>query len=80
MTQTINIEEIKQKVIERLSASGWSRKLRGFIMSSDFDKIIENLAKNKQDGKRFTPPFKHVFKAFEECPEKDLKIVMIGQD
>jgi uracil-DNA glycosylase len=49
-------------------------------MSSDFDKIIEGLVKEKENGKRFTPPLKYVFKAFEECAEKDLKVVIIGQD
>lgn len=80
MTQTIDIEDIKKKLIEKLNPSGWTTKLRGFIMSSDFDKILEALVKEKEDGKRFTPPLKYVFRAFEECPEKDLKIVMIGQD
>jgi uracil-DNA glycosylase len=80
MTETVNLEEIKCKLIEKLTPSGWSTKLRGFIQSSDFDKILESLYQQREAGKRFTPPLKHVFKAFEECPEKDLKVVIIGQD
>jgi uracil-DNA glycosylase len=80
MTQTVNLEEIKCKLIERLSPSGWSTKLRGFIQSSDFDSILETLYTEREQGKRFTPPLKDVFRAFEECPEKDLKVVIIGQD
>lgn len=80
MTQTVDLAEIKCKLIEKLGPSGWATKLRGFIQSSDFDKILENLLKERDNGKRFTPPLKQVFRAFEECPEKDLKIVMIGQD
>jgi len=80
MTQTVNLEEIKCKLIERLSPSGWATKLRGFIQSSDFDAILETLYIEREQGKRFTPPLKDVFKAFEECPEKDLKVVIIGQD
>ena len=80
MEQTINLEEIKEKLIEKLKPSGWAHKLKGFIQSSDFDKILETLYNEREDGKRFTPPLKDVFKAFEECPEKDLKIVFIGQD
>jgi uracil-DNA glycosylase len=34
----------------------------------------------KEDSKRFTPPLKQVFKAFEECPVDSLKVIMIGQD
>ena len=80
MEQTINLVEIKEKLIEKLKPSGWANKLKGFIQSSDFNKILETLYNERENGKRFTPPLKDVFKAFEECPEKDLKIVFIGQD
>lgn len=80
MTQTVDLAEIKCKLIEKLTPSGWATKLRGFIQSSDFDKILEGLLQERDAGKRFTPPLKYTFRAFEECPEKDLKIVMIGQD
>lgn len=80
MTQEINLEEIKCKLIEKLISSGWSTKLRGFMQSSDFDQILETLYQQREQGKRFTPPLKHVFRAFEECSEKDLKVIIIGQD
>lgn len=80
MTQTVDLAEIKCKLIEKLTPSGWATKLRGFILSSDFDKILDKLLAERDANKRFTPPLKHVFRAFEECPEKDLKIIMIGQD
>jgi uracil-DNA glycosylase len=80
MTQTVDLTEIKCKLIEKLTPSGWATKLRGFIQSSDFDKILDELLKEREAGKRFTPPLKVAFRAFQECPEKDLKIIMIGQD
>lgn len=80
MTEQINLEEIKCKLIEKLQPSGWAHKLRGFIQSSDFDKILDTLYKMREDGKRFTPPLKYVFRAFEECPHDKLKVIMIGQD
>ncbi len=80
MTEQINLEEIKLKLVERLKPSGWANKLRGFIQSSDFDKILETLYKMREEGKRFTPPLKQVFRAFEECPANKLKVIMIGQD
>jgi uracil-DNA glycosylase len=80
MTEQVNLEEVKTKLIEKLKPSGWAGKLKGFVQSSDFDKILEVLYKLREDGKRFTPPLKHVFRAFEECPINDLKVVMIGQD
>ena len=80
MTEQINLEEIKLKLVERLRPSGWAHMLRGFIQSSDFDKILDTLHKLREDGKRFTPPLKQVFRAFEECPMDKLKVIMIGQD
>lgn len=80
MTESINLEEVKLKLIEKLKPSGWANKLKGFIQSSDFDKILETLYTLREEGKRFTPPLKQVFRAFEECPVDNLKIIIIGQD
>lgn len=80
MTEQINLEDIKLKLIEKLKPSGWANKLRGFVQSSDFDKVLETLYKLREEGKRFTPPLKQVFRAFEECPVDKLKVIMIGQD
>lgn len=80
MTEQINLEEIKDKLIEKLIPSGWATKLRGFLQSSDFDKVLDTLYKMRESGKRFTPPLKQVFRAFEECPTNKLKVIMIGQD
>lgn len=80
MKQKLDIEEIKQKMFDKLQPSGWGRVLKPFIFSSDFDKIISQLAVLAQDGKRFTPPLKSIFRAFEECPIDQLKVVIVGQD
>lgn len=80
MTQTVDLGEIKLKLIEKLASSGWNTKLRSFIMSSEMDEILDKLLKERDAGNRFTPPLKYVFRAFEECPEKDLKVVIVGQD
>lgn len=80
MTQTVDLEEIKLKLIERLKPSGWALKLKSFIYSSEFDKILQALYDEREAGKRFTPPLKQVFRAFEECPVDQLKVVIMGQD
>lgn len=80
MTQSVDLEEIKVKLIEKLKPSGWSVKLKSFIYSSEFDKILETLYTEREAGRRFTPPLKQVFRAFEECPVDQLKVVIIGQD
>lgn len=74
------IDEIKQKLFNQLEPSGWGRIFKSFIFSSEFTDILNNLYTLSTNGKRFTPPLKQVFKAFEECPYNDLKVVFIGQD
>lgn len=80
MTKNVDLAEIRSKLIEKLTPSGWATKLRAFIQSSDFDRILERLLEERDAGKRFTPPLKFAFRAFQECPEKDLKVIIIGQD
>ena len=43
-------------------------------------KILTHLYEESEAGRRFTPVIKDLFRAFEECPYEDLKIVVIGQD
>lgn len=77
---TVDLEQIKTKLYEKLKPSGWGDKLKTFIMSEDFDKILRYLLSEARDGKRFTPPLKYIFRAFEECPYDKLKVVVLGQD
>ena len=79
-TNEIDLEEVKIKLYERLRPSGWGDKLKTFILSSDFDKILIALLKEAREGQRFTPPLKQIFRVFEECPYNKLMVIMIGQD
>lgn len=75
------ILEIRDKLVEKLRESGWTDKLKGFLLSEDFLKILEFLRIERfENGKRFTPPLKYLLRAFEECKYKDLRVVIIGQD
>jgi len=76
----MNIEEIKQKMFDKLKPSGWDRVFKSFIFSFDFDQILTTLYNLSKEDKRFTPPLKDVFRTFEECPYSELKVVIIGQD
>ena len=76
----MNLDEIKQKMFDKLEPSGWSRIFKSFIFSSEFDDILTKLYTLSQEDKRFTPPLKQVFRAFEECPYDKLQVVIIGQD
>lgn len=78
--ESVNLTEVQSKLYERLKPSGWADKLKGFILSDDFHKILQTLLAEARDNRRFTPVIKQLFRAFEECPYNDLKVVMIGQD
>ena len=78
--ENIKIADIKRKMFNKLESSGWQRVFKHYIFSTDFVDALLALHKSAQEGKRFTPPLKNVFKAFEECKYDDLKVVMIGQD
>ena len=76
----LNITDIKQKMFKKLNGTGWDKVFKSYIFSSDFEDSIKKLHTFASQDKRFTPPLKDIFRAFEECPYKDLKVVMIGQD
>ena len=78
--ESVNIDDVKMKLYESLKPSGWGDKLKSFILSSDFDKVLNQLLAGAKEGKRFTPVLKQVFRAFEECPLDKLKVVIVGQD
>ena len=42
----IDLEEVKFKLYERLKPSGWGDKLKTFILSDEFDKILLFLLKD----------------------------------
>jgi uracil-DNA glycosylase len=80
MISSVNLQDVKQKLYKKLEISGWDDKLRSFLLGTEMDKILDILLKEAMDGKRFTPPMKHVFRAFEECPYDKVNVVIIGQD
>ena len=78
--QVLDQGQIIDKLQEMLRSSGWHNLLKGFLVSEDFENIIETLKKHVADNKRFTPPLKQVFRAFQECPLEELKVIFVGQD
>jgi uracil-DNA glycosylase len=80
MKQNFDVEEIKQKMFEKLEPSGWGKVLKPFIFSFDFENIMNTLWLESSTDNRFTPPLKFIFNAFEKCPIDNLKVVMLGQD
>jgi len=80
MISSVNLQEVKEKLYHKIEGSGWNEKLRSFMLGTDMDKILEHLLKEANDGRRFTPPMKYLFRAFEVCPFDKTDVVIIGQD
>lgn len=76
----LNQDQVIDKLQEMLRPSGWHNLLKGFLVSEDFKNIIANLEALVKDNKRFTPPLRQVFRAFQLCPLEELKMVIVGQD
>lgn len=58
---------------------GWFDKLSPFLLSEEFDKIINTL---REEGKtrNIYPPANLLFRSFEECKYDNLKCIIILQD
>lgn len=78
--QKLTSQEYASKMYDMLKPSGWHNILKGFLLSEDFVHIIKVLENCVEDGQRFTPPLKQVFRAFMECPYDKTNVIMMGQD
>lgn len=80
MLDSVNLQDVRDKLIDKLSDCGWGSKLRTFIKGSEMETILETLLKEALDNKRFTPKIKDMFNAFNACPYDTTRVVIIGQD
>lgn len=80
MLDSVNLQDVRDKLIDKLSDCGWGNKLRTFIKSSEMETILETLLKEALDNKRFTPKVKDIFNAFTACSYDNTRVVIIGQD
>ena len=76
----MEIKEIQEKFCDMLVPSGWEPQLWNLIHSPQFTRPIKELMQDVDAGKKFTPTFKNIFKAYQSCDYDDLKVVIVGQD
>ena len=82
----MNIKEIQEKFMNKLSDASespytsWAETLWNTIHSKAFSDPLLELAKEVDNGKKFTPKFRDLLKAYEMCPYKKLKVIIVGQD
>lgn len=80
MISSINLQEVKEKLVNTLKDTGWDVYLKTYFLGQDLELILQTLLKEAQDSKRFTPPVKYIFKSLEKCPFDKIRVVIIGQD
>lgn len=71
---------MQKKLLAPLVEAGWGLVFQPIIYSKSFQELVYALKKEAEEGRRFTPPIKDLFRAFEECPYNELKVMIIGQD
>ena len=76
----IDINKIREKFLMRLFPSGWDKILEPYINGNEFKGAVNQLVERREQGHKFEPEFKNIFRAFEVCPYDDLKVILIGQD
>lgn len=79
-TTSVDIPSIQETIYENMKPSGWANLLRSFMLSGDFTLILQQLYELTVDKKRFTPTIKEMFRAFIECPYKDLHTVFVNRE
>lgn len=67
MTQGVQMEE------------GWKRHLAGEFGEPYFQEL-SRFVHDEYAHKQVYPPPKHMFRAFDECPFEDVRVVILGQD
>tara|TARA_R100000541_G_scaffold370_11_gene3169 strand:- start:370 stop:1053 length:684 start_codon:yes stop_codon:yes gene_type:complete len=76
----IDINNLRENLINRLTDTGWEPALSPFINGLSFDMIMNNLISLVESDRRFTPKFKDIMNAFIECPYDNVNVIVIGQD
>ncbi len=76
----ISIPETKvvvNNVCRQLQKSGWTDELRLFLISDEFELIIEKLKQLKKSGRHTTPTLETAFRWLYSTPVKKVKAVML---
>jgi uracil DNA glycosylase len=73
----MDLEEIIEKLQDKVRTTSWYTVLRWFLMSNDFKKIIIELFEFIKQERRFTPGVKDLFTSFVISDYTKLKVVFL---
>ena len=71
------MNELIEKLQEKLKLYDWYIPLRTFIFSEEFANIVKQLIEVIEDGRRFVPALKDIFNAFELCSYEKVQFVFV---
>lgn len=74
------IIQLKEALLTPLRKSGWWSVLRMYLMSEQFDKVLQTLLDEIQLNFRVTPKFVDMFRAFLECPFEQTKVILYTEE
>tara|TARA_R100000322_G_C5414878_1_gene184862 strand:- start:37 stop:726 length:690 start_codon:yes stop_codon:yes gene_type:complete len=80
MSKETNINNIIEKIEEKLDNTGWTSVIGQWLRSEDHLNVVKALKAMKGKGLRFTPKYSDVFNSLVYCPIGNVKVVVIGQD
>src|SRR6478609_7852053 len=66
--------------LEEMFPNGWYPVLRDHLQSESFRDIGRSLRGIYKSGKELTPRFPDTFRAFKECPFRNLHTIILGMD
>jgi len=72
----ISTDKIHKYLNDQLKETDWYNVLRSFVRYLEFEEIIEKLRHEVGLGYRFTPAIHQIFRPFELCALKDVKMVL----
>lgn len=79
MDHNVDIDKINEYLYNQIENTTWSDLLSDLIYS-EIPNITKKLLRLREDGKRFTPKIKELFRPFEKCELNNTKVVIINPE
>lgn len=76
MVQTL--KRTKKELLQDTFGAEWYELLEPFLISSDFERILNGLKLDMERGRIITPRFKDIFNCFRKCPLPLLNTIILS--
>lgn len=79
MTNSDKVKVTINNLCNKYHKTSWKNILPAVFESDNFDTAIHQLVSDVQAGQPFTPLIKDLFKSFDKCDLKDVKVVFVNE-